>query len=117
MHFLSRGGKTNSLFFAYNAVMYTLLWRMDTTEHIDRWYMVAVQPSLLDKTAVICAYGNKQTRWQQLYVIPATFHEVAIAQAQAIVDEKLQRGYILVNEKEGQLLFDYSGGQQLRSDS
>lgn len=82
--------------FAYNTIMYTLLRRTDAVEHIDRWYMVAVQPSLLDKTAVICAYGNRQTEWQQLYVIPADSPEAARAQAETIVEQKLRRGYHLI---------------------
>lgn len=78
--------------------MYTLLRRIDPAAHIDRWYMVTVQPSLLDDIAIICAYGNRRNEWQQLYVVPATSQAEAITQAQAIVDRKLRRGYQQITE-------------------
>lgn len=73
--------------------MYTLLRRIDPTAQIDRWYMVAVQPSLLDDIAIICAYGNRRNEWQQLYVLPAASQADALTQADAIVARKLRRGY------------------------
>lgn len=61
--------------------------------HMNRWYLVVVQPSLVDQAAVICAWGSRQSNYQRLMVIPAASDEEAQALAQKIVERKKQRGY------------------------
>ena len=61
---------------------------------MDRWYTVLVQPTLLDPIAVICAWGNRQTAWQQMRVLPATSLAEALALANKIVAQKQRRGYV-----------------------
>ena len=35
-----------------------ILKRVEPEEKVDRWYMVTVQPTLLEPVAVVCAYGE-----------------------------------------------------------
>ena len=81
--------------------MFISLKRVDPEEHMDRWYMVFVQASLLDPVAVICAWGNRRNSYQQLRVLPAASQEEALARAAEIVKMKLARGYEIVSEGRG----------------
>lgn len=65
--------------------MYAVLKRFDPDEHIDRWYSVAVQPTLFEPVAVICAWGSRQNSWQQMKIIPAGDMETAVNLARRIV--------------------------------
>jgi len=78
---------------AYNVDMAVLLKRFDPEEHINRWYSVHVQPTLLDPVAVICAWGSWETNWQQTRVLPVVSFEEAEALAGKIVTAKIKRGY------------------------
>jgi predicted DNA-binding WGR domain protein len=76
--------------------MLTFLKRVDPEEHMDRWYMVFVQATLFEPVAVICAWGNRRNSYQQLRVLPAHSEGEALTIAQKIVEQKLARGYALV---------------------
>ena len=76
--------------------MLTFLKRVDPEEHMDRWYMVFVQATLFEPVAVICAWGNRRNSYQQLRVLPAHSEDEAFTVAQKIVEQKLARGYALV---------------------
>lgn len=75
--------------------MITTLTRVDPALRMDRWYTVAVQPSLLDPVAVICAWGSRRSRYQRLWVLPADSLPEAVATADGIIRQKLRRGYRL----------------------
>lgn len=77
--------------------MMTLLVKVDPQEHMDRWYMVTIQPTLLDELAVVCAYGSRHTGWQRIRILPVDSEEAAQALAQKIVNAKLRRDYVLVS--------------------
>lgn len=79
--------------------MFVLLRRTNPEEHMDRWYLVLVQATLLEPVAVICAWGNRQNAYQQLRILPAESWAEAQAWAQRIVEQKLKRGYQLVYEE------------------
>jgi hypothetical protein len=78
--------------------MFAILQKVEPAEHVDRWYLVTVQPTLLDPMAVICAWGSRQNEWQQWRIFPAGSWEEANALAQKIVARRLKRGYYLVAE-------------------
>jgi predicted DNA-binding WGR domain protein len=48
--------------------MMTLLARTEPEMNMDRWYSVRVQSTLLEPWAVICAWGNRRTRYQREWV-------------------------------------------------
>ena len=73
--------------------MFTLLKRFDPEEHVNRWYMVAVQPTLLEETAVICSWGSRENDYQRMKIIPMANLTEAEALAAKIVNAKLKRGY------------------------
>ena len=77
-----------------------LLKRLDPEEHINRWYMVRVQPTLLDPVAVICAWGSRETSWQQMQIFPMPSWEEAEHAAAEFIAQKLKRGYVVVEEEE-----------------
>lgn len=72
--------------------MLTVMRRIEPEEHIDRWYMVLVQPSLFEPLAVICAWGSRQNSYQQVRVLPAVSEAEALALAHKIVSRKVRRG-------------------------
>ena len=73
--------------------MYVFLTRRDPKEHINRWYSVCVQPTLLDPLAVITAWGSRENEFQQMHICPVTTPEEAVQMAEKIVAAKLKRGY------------------------
>ncbi len=73
--------------------MLVVLHKIDLEENIDRWYLVTIQASLLDRIAVICQYGRRHTTWQQTRVLPVDSMTEAQALAEEIVAAKLKRGY------------------------
>jgi len=44
--------------------MGTLLKRIDREEHVNRWYFVTVQATLLDPVAVVTAWGSRENEYQ-----------------------------------------------------
>ncbi len=73
--------------------MNTHLTHTDPVRHMDRWYSVTVQPTLLDAAAVVCLWGSRRTRYQRLRVLPAASVAEAQAAAERIVRQKVRRGY------------------------
>jgi hypothetical protein len=60
------------------------LTRVNLDRHMDRWYSVTVQPTLLDFVVVVCAWGSRRSRYQRLRVVPAPSAEAAQAQADPV---------------------------------
>jgi predicted DNA-binding WGR domain protein len=79
--------------------MMTLLVRIEPEKKMDRWYMVGVQPTLLDPWVVICAWGSRRTNYQRVQVLPMQSFEAAREVAGVIVRKKIQRGYSVVRTK------------------
>ena len=77
----------------YNVIMYVFLTRQDPEEHINRWYSVRVQPTLLDPLAVITAWGSRENEFQQMHICPVATPEEAAQMAEKIVATKVKRGY------------------------
>ena len=78
-----------------------VLKRVDATAGINRWYMVSVQQTLLEPVAVVCAWGSRKSRWQQLRVLPVDTCEAATKLADKIVKNKQKRGYEIVRKTDG----------------
>lgn len=76
--------------------MHVFLRRIDPDENMNRWYMITVQATLLDPIAVVCAYGNWDTAWQQMRVHPVSSQTEAQDLAEDILRQKLKRGYTTV---------------------
>ena len=76
--------------------MGTLLKRIDREEHINRWYFVTVQSTLLDPVAVVKAWGSRENEYQQIRALPMTSWAEAETLAEQIVRAKLKRGYQVV---------------------
>lgn len=74
-------------------LMFTQLTRHDPDEHMNRWYTVAVQPTLLDPIAVIIAWGSRETDYQQVHIEPMESEQQDLDTAVSIVEAKLKRGY------------------------
>jgi predicted DNA-binding WGR domain protein len=71
-----------------------LLIKVDPEAHIDRWYLIVVQPTLLDKSAVICAWGSRRTAYQRSRIFPVATAEEAHALAQKLIEKRIKRGYV-----------------------
>ena len=84
--------------------MITVLKRVEPEEHIDRWYMVAVQPTLFEPLAVICTWGNRQNSWQQSRILPVASTTEAYEVAEKIITQKVKRGYIPIFVSNSSLL-------------
>ena len=70
--------------------------RIDPEKNMNRWYSVAVQPTLLDPWAVICSWGNRRTSYQRVRVLPAESYDTAAATAKEIIARKTRRGYAII---------------------
>ncbi len=79
----------------YKAMM-TLLVRIEPEKSVDRWYSIAVQPTLIDPWAVVCGWGNRRTSYQRVQVLPMESFEVAKEVADIIINKKIRRGYSAV---------------------
>ena len=74
------------------------LVRIDPARHMDRWYSVRVQATLLDDCAVVCAWGNRRTSYQRVRWLPARSVVEAETLAAEVVGRKLRRGYRLAGD-------------------
>ena len=73
--------------------MFTQLTRYAPDDHVNRWYTVMVQPTLLDPIAVVTTWGSRETDYQQVHIEPMASEREALATAESIVLAKLKRGY------------------------
>lgn len=76
--------------------MYVVMRRVDHTQNMDRWYLVAVQSTLFHPTAVITAWGSRETTYHRLRIYPVETQKDARKLAAHIIKKKLSRGYRLV---------------------
>jgi predicted DNA-binding WGR domain protein len=72
--------------------------RIDPEKKMNRWYSVAVQPTLLDPWAIICSWGNKRTNYQQVRIFPSESQNMATKTATKIIRRKVRRGYCIVSQ-------------------
>ncbi|RIK33057.1 MAG: WGR domain-containing protein [Chloroflexi bacterium] len=90
----SRGKKRGRFgLWGYNVEVIISLARIDPELHMNRWYTIAVQPTLLDPVAVICTWGNRKTRYQRMRIQPTSSPKEARTVADGIVRRKVGRGY------------------------
>lgn len=75
------------------AVNPMLLIKVDPEAHVDRWYLIVVQPTLLDKSAVICAWGSRRSSYQRTKIFPVASAAEAEALAQKMIEKRIKRGY------------------------
>ena len=73
------------------------LTRVDPARHMDRWYSVAVQSTLLDRWAVVCAWGRRRSSYLRLRIISAKNLMQAQEMAENIVVRKIHKGYIRIS--------------------
>lgn len=71
----------------------TLLIRVEPLQSMNRWYRVAVQPTLFHPWAVVLTWGSRETTYQQVRYIPVASREEGEALAADIVAAKRKRGY------------------------
>ncbi|HQF63995.1 MAG TPA: WGR domain-containing protein [Anaerolineaceae bacterium] len=74
----------------------TLLQHISPEENMNRWYFLAIQPTLFDACAVVIAWGRRDNEFQQWRAIPAASDEQARQMVEKIVQQKLRRGYQLI---------------------
>jgi len=74
-----------------------LLVRKEPDHNMDRWYSIAVQPTLLDPWAVICAWGSRRTRYRRIRVLPVESPEAGKEIATDIIARKMRRGYSITS--------------------
>ncbi len=72
-----------------------LLIRIDPERHMNRWYLVTIQPTLFDAYTVICAWGNRNTGYQRMQFIQVATPELGQTLAEKLVRRKMRRGYRL----------------------
>lgn len=70
------------------------LTRIDPAKHMDRWYSVTVQSTLLDRWAVVCAWGSRRSNYVQQRAIPVENMAQAQQVADKIVARKIHKGYV-----------------------
>ena len=70
--------------------------RVEPAEQMDRWYLVAVQATLFEPVAVLCAWGSRHTAYQQIRIVSVSGKAEARAVAEKIVAIKCRRGYEVV---------------------
>ena len=75
-----------------------LLQRIHPEVNENRWYLVAVQPTLFHPWAVVIAWGRRDNDFQQWRVIPVETEEQARDMAERIVARKIRRGYRYYSE-------------------
>lgn len=71
-----------------------LLYRIDPEKHMDRWYSVSVQSSLLDRWNVVTAWGSRRTRYQRQHLVVVDTQQQAETLAEKIIRAKLRKGYV-----------------------
>ena len=83
-----------------NTTMMSMLTRIEPEKNMNRWYFVGIQPTLFEPWAVICAWGNRRTRYARMRSLPAESLEVAEEMADSIVAKKVRRGYLITGRRE-----------------
>jgi len=69
------------------------LIRVDPPRRVYRWYVVAVQATLLEPWAVVCGWGSLRTRYERWRIIPCGSRGEAEERMATIVAQKRRRGY------------------------
>jgi len=88
--------------------MMSMLTRIEPENNMDRWYFVGIQPTLFEPWAVVCAWGNRRTRYARMRSLPADSLEAAGKVADAIVAKKVRRGYLITGSREEPALAAYT---------
>ena len=81
-----------------------VLARVDPGARMNRFYWVHIQPTLLDKIAVVCAWGSRDNPFQQMRAIPAKDLDEANKIAAEIVRKKIFRGYVKVDDNKSRCI-------------
>jgi len=74
-----------------------VMHRVDPPKRVYRWYSVHVQSTILEPWAVVCAWGNLRSSFQQERAIPCESKETAESLALSIVARKQKKGYKIKN--------------------
>jgi predicted DNA-binding WGR domain protein len=74
-----------------------ILHRVEPKKLVYRWYIVQIQPTLLDQLAVVCSWGSLRSNYSRQRAIPAESREKAEELAATIVERKVGKGYSKVN--------------------
>jgi predicted DNA-binding WGR domain protein len=82
--------------------MMSMLTRIEPENNMDRWYFVDIQPTLFEPWAVVCAWGNRRTRYARMRSLPAESLKAAEEIATDIVARKVRRGYLIAGSKKMQ---------------
>ena len=77
--------------------MWTWLTRVDHSQNANRFYLIGVQPSLFADVALIRFWGSREKNYQQVMVQPCTDEASARAAADRLIQQKVKRGYTIVD--------------------
>jgi predicted DNA-binding WGR domain protein len=77
--------------------MHAVLTRVDPEKQMNRWYIVAVQASLLEPVVVLSAWGSRQSTYQRVRILAAASVADAQATADKLIRKKVRRGYQIVS--------------------
>ncbi len=71
-----------------------ILIHTDHAANMDRWYTVDVQPTLFADVAVVCRWGSRRNTFQRIRVVALREGQRAEDVAQAMMTQKMRRGYV-----------------------
>lgn len=71
----------------------TLLLRVEPAKRVNRWYSIAVEPTLFDALCVVLRWGSRRTRYARVRVLVVESQAQAEEIANAITAKKKRRGY------------------------
>ena len=74
--------------------MYAFLTHVNPSQNMNRWYEVSVQPTLIDRVAVVRRWGSRENAMQNILILPMTSLEEANLAAEEVIAEKLKGGYV-----------------------
>jgi predicted DNA-binding WGR domain protein len=75
-----------------------ILTRHDPAENINRWYAVGIQPTLFCQHAVLRGWGRRGSAYARWRILPAEDHSQASEMAEAIMAEKIKKGYQITGD-------------------
>jgi predicted DNA-binding WGR domain protein len=95
---------------------WTWLQHMDYGQNVNHFYLVGVQPSLFDNVALIRFWGSRQNTSQRVIVQPFDDQASARAAADRLIQQKVKRGYLIVDGYEPPGIEELGSGEPVAGD-
>lgn len=77
--------------------MYAFLTRIEPDANMNRWYLVGIQPNLFGEIMLFRAWGSRVNSGMQYKQNICLVKEAAIYAARKVIQQKLEKGYILIH--------------------